>query len=62
MSGATLCRQISEIKPDVKVIACTRYNTNLVEKPPHGNDFAEYLEKPVDKQTMAEAIRRVLDG
>lgn len=62
MSGATLARKLLQIKPDIKIIACTGYNWEKMEKPSYRNVFAEYLEKPVDRQTMAKAIRRAMDG
>ncbi|MFO7838693.1 MAG: cache domain-containing protein [Desulfosalsimonadaceae bacterium] len=61
MTGDKLSRKIMEIRPDAKIILCTGYSERISEDEALSLGIAGYMEKPVDMQALAEAIRAVLD-
>lgn len=60
MTGDKLARAIKRIRPGIPVILCTGYSERLRES---GTELAidGILMKPIDKKTMAEAVRKLLD-
>ena len=61
MTGDKLSRKIMEIRPDAKIILCTGYSERISEEEALALGIAGYMEKPVDMQALAEAVRAVLD-
>ncbi len=61
ISGETLCKKALEIRPDIKIIVCSGSRPKNAEILLETNSNIEYLDKPVDIQTVATTIRDLLD-
>ncbi|MBF0549976.1 MAG: PAS domain S-box protein [Deltaproteobacteria bacterium] len=61
LRGDRLSRQLLEIRPDIPIILCTGFDTESVDETVMGTAIRECLTKPVVKDRLAEAVRRVLD-
>ncbi len=61
LTGNRLSRSIHEIRPDVPVIICTGFTEELDESEAARAGIDAYLRKPVDRATLAAAVRAVLD-
>ena len=58
LDGYQLIDKISRIRPDIPILVCSAYGKNLSLIK---DKICGYLTKPVDIQTMVEAIRCALD-
>ena len=62
LTGIDLAGKLLKLRPDLPVILCTGYSDAVSSKTALKTGVKEFLMKPLTKQEMAEAIRRVLDG
>lgn len=56
--GLTLMRQLRVLKPVVRGIALSGFGTDEDVDRSHQAGFREHLVKPIDGQSLADAIRR----
>jgi PAS domain S-box-containing protein len=62
MAGAQLANELLKIRRDIPIILCTGHSNNISPEGSREMGVKEFLTKPVSKQELAEAVRRVLDG
>jgi CheY-like chemotaxis protein len=60
ITGDRLAEKILEIRPEMKIILCTGYNSQISDQTAASLGIARYLEKPVQMQQLAEAVCDVL--
>jgi signal transduction histidine kinase/CheY-like chemotaxis protein len=61
MTGDQLARQAWKIRSDLPVILCTGYNEMMSEEKAIEMGIRKFLLKPVEKEELADAIRRSLN-
>jgi PAS domain S-box-containing protein len=61
MPGDLLAKKILEIRPDIPVILCTGFSQAMSADKARELGAAEFLQKPLVLEKVAEVIRRVLD-
>jgi CheY-like chemotaxis protein len=61
MSGDALAQELMKIRPDLPVILCTGFSENITKEKAETMGIKVFLMKPLLKEEMAHAIRRVLD-
>ena len=62
MTGDKLVREIAEIRPDMPIILCTGYSDKISKASAQELGVRKYIEKPIEKGTLARSVRAVLDG
>ncbi len=62
LTGADLARHILAIRPDIPIILCTGYSETINERLAREIGICDFLMKPVERVTIAMAIRKALDG
>jgi PAS domain S-box-containing protein len=62
MAGAQLAKELLNVRRDIPIILCTGHSDNISPESSREMGVKEFLTKPVSKQELAEAVRRVLDG
>jgi PAS domain S-box-containing protein len=62
MAGAHLAKEFLNVRRDIPIILCTGHSDNISPESSREIGVKEFLMKPVSKQELAEAVRRVLDG
>jgi signal transduction histidine kinase len=60
-TGLRLTSELLKIRPDIPIILCTGHSDSVNPETIKGAGIKEYLMKPLAKQELAEAVRRVLD-
>jgi PAS domain S-box-containing protein len=60
-TGAELAKAVLAIRPQMPVILCTGYSEYLGEEQAKSIGIREFVAKPVDKTTLANTVRKVLD-
>ncbi len=60
VSGATLCRTVHEVRPDLPVLMVTGYDRHISTEQLSDLGVAELLMKPLDRQALLAAVRRLL--
>jgi len=60
VSGATLCRTVHEVRPDLPVLMVTGYDRHISTEQLSDLGVAELLMKPLDRQALLVAVRRLL--
>ena len=60
MTGDQLARHMLKIRPDIKIILCTGYNSKISGKSAAELGIACYMEKPVEIQQLAEAVGELI--
>jgi len=60
MTGDALAREILRIRPDIPIILCTGFSHTMTEAAAKAIGFRAYLEKPLGRRELAQAIRSVL--
>ena len=60
MTGLALAEQMLRTRPDLPVLLCTGYGDQITHAQCHDLGIRELIYKPVSKQELAAAIRRVL--
>jgi PAS domain S-box-containing protein len=61
MTGDRLAAALRRIRPDIPIILCTGFSERITEENAKYAGIQEFLAKPLLRQDMAEAVRRVLD-
>ncbi len=61
LTGVDLSRKILQLRPDIPIILCTGFSDHVDRDRAHQLGIRAYLEKPFDKASFAQTIRRVLD-
>jgi DNA-binding NtrC family response regulator len=61
MTGLQLSRELLMIKPDLPIILCTGHSEAVSPDTAKEAGITEFLMKPLVKQELAGAVRRVLD-
>ena len=62
MTGDKLAQEILNIRSDMPIILCTGYSERMSEDRAQEIGIRKYIEKPIEKETLARSIREVLDG
>ena len=60
LNGANLSRQVLEILPDLPIILCTGYSTDMDDNIALEIGIKDYLTKPVDSTLLLESISKLL--
>lgn len=60
ITGDRLAEKILAIRPEMKIVLCTGYSTQISDKTAASLGIARYLEKPVQMQQLAEVVCDVL--
>jgi len=61
MTGETLAKELTQIRPDIPVILCTGYSEIPSESKLGASAIRDVVRKPIIVREMANTIRRVLD-
>ena len=61
MTGKELAKQLLSIKPDLPIIICTGYSTNINKESALKMGIQSFIIKPILKRDLAITIREVLD-
>jgi len=61
MSGIKLSKEIISIRKDIPIILCSGYSNELSEKDLKAHGIKMSLNKPINKNTLAITVRKVLD-
>jgi PAS domain S-box-containing protein len=62
LTGVQLAEALLTIRPDIPIILCTGHSETVSPEIARGVGIREYLMKPLVKQELAQAVRRVLDA
>jgi PAS domain S-box-containing protein len=62
MTGVDLARRILQIRPDMPIILCTGYSSQISEEKAKAAGIKGFAYKPLAKKDIGELIRKVLDG
>ena len=62
MTGDKLTQEILNIRSDMPIILCTGYSERMSEDRAQEIGIRKYIEKPIEKETLARSIREVLDA
>jgi PAS domain S-box-containing protein len=60
LSGADLAKALLAIRADARVVLCTGYSDRVDERRAHALGVSALLAKPIDRETMAAAVRKAL--
>ena len=60
MTGTDLARELLIIRPELPIILCTGFSEAINEAQEKSFGIRDYIKKPVDKLTLARAIRKAL--
>jgi len=61
MTGEKLAENLMQLRPDIPVILCTGFSAMMDEPKALSMGIRAFISKPILKQEIAEAIRKVLD-
>jgi len=61
MAGSELSWELLKIRPDIPIILCTGHSETMSREKAKDLGIKEFLTKPLNKQELAEVVRRVLD-
>jgi nitrogen-specific signal transduction histidine kinase/ActR/RegA family two-component response regulator len=61
LTGDRLAAEVLKIRPHMPVIICSGYSERMSEKKAAALGVRKYIEKPIDAQNLASALREVLD-
>ena len=62
MTGIDLAGEIFKTRPDIPIILCTGFSEKETIDLAHEIGVKEYVMKPLNKQELAEVVRKVLDA
>jgi YesN/AraC family two-component response regulator len=62
LTGTNLARLMLQIRPDMPIILCTGYSSNVSEEEASSIGIKAYALKPLAKKDIGNLIRKVLDG
>jgi FixJ family two-component response regulator len=60
LTGLQLARKLLTIRNNIPIILCTGHSDSVSPEKAKAAGIREFLMKPIGKQQLAEAIRRVL--
>ena len=58
-NGVAIAKNILEIQPDAKIIACTTLEKNIVEGALDNLGITRYLQKPFSKESLEKVLRDI---
>jgi PAS domain S-box-containing protein len=61
MTGIELAKELSSIKPKIRIILCTGFNDTRTQEKVKTTSIREIMIKPVTMQIVAETVQRVLN-
>jgi CheY-like chemotaxis protein len=61
LSGAELSKELMKIRPGIPIILCTGYSSVISEHKAKNLGIKAFIMKPMDRHTLAETARNVLD-
>ncbi len=61
ITGVQIAREFLKLRPDIPIILCTGHSETVSADVAKEAGIREYLMKPLARQELAEAVRRVLD-
>jgi PAS domain S-box-containing protein len=61
LNGRELYRELIRVRPDIKVVLCSGFGTNISEDSAEEEGFSAFLAKPFETRVLAKTIREVLD-
>lgn len=61
MTGDQLMKEILKIRPEIPTIICTGFSEKIDEEKAKEIGIRKYIEKPINKQDLANLVRKVLD-
>ena len=61
MTGKELAERMIQIRPDMPIILCTGYSQETIVEPGQERTVRKVLLKPLERRTLAETIRGVLE-
>lgn len=61
MSGYQLAERVRQIRPDLRILFTTGYDSPAANRPPDARPGGDLLHKPYRRHELAHAIRRALD-
>jgi CheY-like chemotaxis protein len=61
MAGSQLCSELLKLRPGMPIILCTGHSETISPERAKEIGISQFLMKPVVKQELAEAVRRVLE-
>jgi PAS domain S-box-containing protein len=61
MTGEQLAKELIDLKPEVLIILCTGYSSDIDDEKAKAIGIKDFIMKPVDKKELAITVRRVLD-
>jgi CheY-like chemotaxis protein len=61
MTGAVLAQKLREMRPDIPLILCTGYSETISQEKAESMGIDGFVMKPLSKNELGEAVRRVLD-
>ncbi len=62
LTGLDLSKKLLQIRPDIPIILCTGYSSQVDEEVAKSHGIKGFSFKPIAKNTIADLIRKVLDG
>ncbi|MBU2538550.1 MAG: response regulator [Proteobacteria bacterium] len=62
LTGTDLARKILQVRPDLPIILCTGYSSQVSEEAAKAIGIKEFAFKPLSISSIAQLVRRVLDG
>ncbi|MGA7828624.1 MAG: ATP-binding protein [Geobacteraceae bacterium] len=62
MNGKAVYDEVRKIRPEVKVLFCSGYASDIIHKKGVLDDGINFISKPVSPQAFLKAVRRILDS
>lgn len=62
MSGQELARNLSEVRPGVRILYMSAFASNIYSPGALANALADYISKPFDLDTFVGKVRELLDS
>lgn len=61
MTGKELAKQINRIRPDIPIILCSGFSTNITDETAKDSGIRKFVNKPILRAELLQTIRQVLD-
>jgi CheY-like chemotaxis protein len=61
LTGLRLAKELLKVRPDIPIILSTGHSENVDQETVKAAGIREFLMKPLNKQELAKAVRKVLD-
>jgi len=62
LTGLEMAKRMLAIRPDIPIILCTGYSALVDEQKAKSQGITEFAMKPLNNNTMARLIRKVLNA